>query len=129
MIKNARILVAEDNQLNQLVVRKFLEKWEVLFEIVDNGSKACDLVKEEDFDIILMDLQMPVMDGYEAARLIRQLPGEKYKNVPIVALTASGALEIQQKITLSGINDFLIKPLNPDDLYAKISKYVSQKPF
>ena len=127
MIKNARILVAEDNRLNQLVVRKFLEKWEVQFEIVDNGSKACDLVKEKDFDIILMDLQMPVMDGYEAARLIRQLPAEKYRNIPIVALTASVAIEIQQKIASYGINDYLIKPLNPEDLYSKISKYVSKE--
>jgi CheY-like chemotaxis protein len=125
MIKNTRILVAEDNQLNQLVIRKFLEKLEVQFDIVDNGSKAIDLLKVKDFDIILMDLQMPVMDGYEATLHIRKLPAEKYKKIPIIALTASGATEIQQKIASVGMNDLLIKPLNPNDLFNKIEKFIS----
>jgi CheY-like chemotaxis protein len=119
------ILVVEDNQLNQLVMRKFLEKWGVQFVITDNGLKAYNLVKEKDFDIILMDIQMPVMDGYEASRLIRLLPGEKYKNIPIIALTAAGEIEIQQKIASSGMMDYLIKPVNQDALYAKITKFVN----
>ncbi len=125
-LKNVRVLVAEDNQINQLVARKFLEKWETKFEIVDNGLKAYNLVKEKDFDIILMDIQMPVMDGYEATGLIRKLSGKKYSDIPIIALTASVLLEIHKKITSAGMNDFLIKPFNPNDLYSKILKFVSK---
>jgi PAS domain S-box-containing protein len=126
-LKNLRILVVEDNLLNQLVARKYLEKWEAQFDIVDDGLKAYNLVKERDFDIILMDIQMPVMDGYEATRMIRQIPGKKYENVPIIALTASILLEIHKKITDSGMNDFLIKPFNPNDLYSKIRKFALNK--
>jgi len=112
-LKNISILVVEDNQINQLVTRKYLEKWEAQFEIVDNGLKAYNIVKVRDFDIVLMDIQMPVMDGYEATQHIRALPEEKYKKLPVIALTGSVMLEIQKKITASGMDDFLLKPFNP----------------
>lgn len=122
--KGVKVLIVEDNQINQLVAKKFLEKWDIEFKIAENGEKALQIIIQEDFDVILMDIQMPVMDGYEASKRIRALPEEKYKKLPIIALTASVLLEIQNKIMAAGMNDFLIKPFNPDELYSKIKKYI-----
>ncbi|MNG36521.1 Signal transduction histidine-protein kinase BarA [compost metagenome] len=70
-----------------------------------------------------MDLQMPEMDGYTATMEIRKLPGAQYQRLPIIALTAAVMTEIKEEVLLAGMNDFLAKPFNPDDLYAKISRY------
>jgi len=125
-LKNVKVLVVEDNPINQVVAKKFLEKWDVITEIVDNGKKALDRIKETDFDIVLMDIQMPVMDGYEATRNIRRLPDEKYRKLPIIALTASVLIDVNHKITAVGMNDYLIKPFTPTDLYMKIKKYTKK---
>jgi CheY-like chemotaxis protein len=125
-LNKIKVLIVEDNQINQVVARKFLQKWDVEYEITDNGQKAVDLVKEKDFDLVLMDIQMPVMDGYEASRIIRSLEGEKYKKLPIIALTASVLTEVHKKIASCGMDDFLLKPFNPSELYSKIKKYTKK---
>jgi PAS domain S-box-containing protein len=125
-LNKIKVLIVEDNLINQVVARKFLQKWDVEYEITDNGQKAVDLIKEKDFDLVLMDIQMPVMDGYEASRRIRSLDGEKYKKLPIIALTASVLTEVHKKITSCGMNDYLIKPFNPSELYSKIKKYTKK---
>lgn len=122
-LKGTRILVAEDNQINVFVIRQFLEKWEIAFDVAENGLNALELVQKQDYDCILMDLQMPVLDGYGATLAIRQLKGEKYQKVPIIALTASAMLDIKDRAYEVGMNDYLSKPFNPDDLYNRIVKY------
>ncbi|MCE7994622.1 MAG: PAS domain S-box protein [Roseivirga sp.] len=121
-ISNINILLVEDNKVNQLVAEKFLNKWGVEVTIAENGQEAVDIVKQESFSLILMDLQMPVMDGYEATRQIRKLGIE----IPILALTASVRIGQKKRALRVGMNDFLIKPLTPSDLYNKLAKYISE---
>ena len=78
------------------------------------------MVQKNDYDIVLMDLQMPHMDGYEAAAAIRSLPGDKFKQIPIIALTASAMLDIKHKAFAAGMNDYVSKPFQPEELYTKI---------
>jgi CheY-like chemotaxis protein len=128
-LKNVKILVAEDNQLNQLVIKRYLVKWQANYEITDNGLKALDLIKQKDFDLIFLDIQMPGMDGYEIAFSTRQLAEKKYKELPIIALTGSVSTDIADKIKSSGMNDYIIKPFNPDELFLKICKFIKKESF
>jgi PAS domain S-box-containing protein len=116
-----KILVAEDNNINIMLVKQFMKIWGLDCDVAKNGLEAVEKVKTGDYDIVFMDLQMPEMDGYEAASTIRALPGEKYKKLPIIALTASAMLDIKDKAFTAGMNDYLSKPFNPDELYEKIS--------
>jgi len=116
-------LIVEDNKVNQILVKKFLSNWGAKFEIAENGQIAVDLFKKNDFDVILMDLQMPVMDGYESARQMRLLEQDSTKFTPIIALTASTLLNERERIVQVGMNDFLSKPFNPNELYQKIAQH------
>jgi len=119
-----RILVAEDNKINFFVANKFLESWGVLVTHVENGSLALDEIKNNEYDLILMDLHMPVMDGIEATRIIRSSPDNNISRIPIVALTAAVMSEAQDKIENLVINDYVLKPFKPKDLYDKILRNV-----
>jgi PAS domain S-box-containing protein len=119
------LLLVEDNRVNQIVATNFLKKWGIDVMIANNGREAVDKIQSKAYDIVLMDLQMPEMDGYEATRRIRSMNHDVYfKNVPIVALTASAMLDIKYKVIEFGMNDFVSKPFQPEDLQAIISKYV-----
>lgn len=120
-----KVLVAEDNRLNIMVIQQFLKKWGTDFEIVKNGQEAVDAVKQNDFDIILMDLQMPVMDGYEATKAIRKLDVSK-RDIPILALTASTTIRVKQEAQKVGMNDHIMKPFNPKDLHKTLVYYFHQ---
>ena len=122
--RGIKVLLVEDNKINVLVAEKYLKKWEVDLETVPDGKSALKLVQEKDFDIVLMDLQMPIMDGFTAARLIRELPGEKYQKLPIIALTAASEHIYQERIQLTGFSDFMNKPFHPEDLLRKITAQV-----
>lgn len=121
-ISNIHILLVEDNKVNQIVVEKFLNKWGVGVTIAENGQQAVEMVKKQEFSLILMDLQMPVMDGYEATSIIRKTG----ITTPILALTASVRLGQKKRALDIGMNDFLIKPLTPSDLYHKIALYIEE---
>ncbi len=119
-----RILVAEDNKINFFVANKFLESWGVIVTHVENGSLALEEVGRQEFDLILMDLHMPVMDGIEATRIIRSSSDSKISQIPIVALTAAVMSEANDKIDNLSINDYVLKPFKPKDLYDRIAKNV-----
>jgi signal transduction histidine kinase/ligand-binding sensor domain-containing protein/CheY-like chemotaxis protein len=121
--KNLQILLVEDNAINQLIASKFLYKWGAEINFAENGIIGVDKVKNKKYDIVLMDLQMPEMDGFEATRAIRRLQGDYYKNLPILALTAAAMQEVRQQVEAAGMNDYIAKPFNPNDLYNKIAKY------
>jgi signal transduction histidine kinase/BarA-like signal transduction histidine kinase len=123
----ARVLLVEDDDMNIIVIRKFLNKWNVEPVLCRNGRQALDRLQEGDFDLILMDLQMPEMDGYTASKFIRRLDGVKYKDIPILALTASSLGEVKEQITKAGMNDFVSKPFTPTDLYNKLSYYLPSR--
>jgi CheY-like chemotaxis protein len=119
-----KILVAEDNKINFFVANKFLESWGVIVTHVENGSLVLDEVNKNQYDLILMDLHMPVMDGIEATRIIRSSADKKINSLPIVALTAAVMSEAHDKIENLAINDYVLKPFKPKDLYDRIAKHV-----
>jgi len=122
-LKGTRILIAEDNQINVLLAKQFMKQWDVDCDVAENGVIAYELIQTNNYDLVLMDLQMPEMDGYETTEKVRRLAGEKYAKLPIIALTASAMLDIKDKAFESGMNDYVSKPFNPDDLYRKIAMY------
>jgi PAS domain S-box-containing protein len=122
-LTHVRLLLVEDNKANQLVASKFLRKWGIEPAYAVNGQIAVDMVQKYDYDIILMDLQMPEMDGYQATKAIRSLASNK-AHTPIIALTASAMLDVKDKVYIMGMNDYISKPFNPNELYAKIARYV-----
>ena len=122
----AKILVAEDNPTNQKFIRKFLNKFGLECEIVSNGKEAFDLYKNKQFNLILLDCQMPVMDGYEATISIRNYEKEQnLKPIPIIALTADAFSSNKEKCLSIGMNDIITKPVKMDDMIAKLNKYLN----
>lgn len=122
-LSNLKILVAEDNQMNIMVLKKVLARWNNEPVFVENGQEAIDMLIFQDFDVILIDLNMPVMDGYTAAKLIRELPFEQKSQIPIIAFTASILNELEEKIKNAGMNDFIQKPFVAKELYRKLKIY------
>lgn len=116
-----RILVVEDNLMNQKYISTLLKKWSIDFEIANNGQFGVDKANERLYEIILMDLQMPIMDGVEATINIRNT-NNLNRNTPIVALTASAMVDQKEKALKAGMNDFLTKPFTPIQLEEKIKK-------
>jgi signal transduction histidine kinase/ActR/RegA family two-component response regulator len=121
-LRGARILVAEDNEVNQLLVRTLLESWNANVEIVDNGLNALGRAQKGGFDLILMDLQMPFMDGIEAAENIRSLDEPEKSQVAIIALTADVLSETRRKVLAAGMNDLVTKPINQAELYQTLRR-------
>lgn len=121
---NLHLLVVEDNEANQIVAQKFLSKWGIQVSFADHGKIALEKVAGQEHDMILMDLQMPEMDGFTATEQIRAMDGEYFKKVPILALTASVMDGIQQKAKQAGINDYITKPFLPQELYNKVVKWM-----
>ena len=113
------ILVVDDNEINRMLASKVLSKWGLKVSFAENGQIALDKVQQEHYDLILMDLHMPVMDGMEASKAIRQLGGHHIK-VPIVALTASLFSQELETITECGMDGYVIKPFIPNELYSKV---------
>jgi PAS domain S-box-containing protein len=125
-LDNIKILVAEDNEINLLVARKFLENWGVEVTIAENGKVAIEKIKKDKFDLVLMDLQMPEMDGYEATKQIKSLNNGQFKDLPIIALTASILMNNKDRITKAGLDDSLIKPFDAVDLYQVIIRHLKK---
>jgi PAS domain S-box-containing protein len=123
-LEGKRILVAEDNKINFFVANKFLIGWGISVTHAENGQIALDILAKESFDLILMDLHMPVMDGIEATRIIRKSDNPKIQNIPIVALTAAIMSESHDKIEDLKINDYVLKPFKPHDLFERILKHI-----
>lgn len=121
---NLRVLIAEDNPVNVLLMKKLLSKWKIAPTIAENGEKAIETFQNGDFDIILMDLQMPVMNGFDASMEIRKLLNPKKANVPIIALTAAALLDIEEQVLNAGMNDYVSKPFKPEELMEKIQNLV-----
>jgi signal transduction histidine kinase/CheY-like chemotaxis protein len=117
------ILLVEDNPINVLVAQKFLERWGASIDVAENGIEALEKLDTDKHKLVLMDLHMPVMDGYEAAHKMR----ENGVTLPIIALTANLLNEIEEQVKQAGINDMIAKPFLPDELFRKVLHYVHQK--
>lgn len=117
-----KVLIAEDNQINQIVVRKILEKEGFKVDIVDTGTKAVEAVEKNDYAFVFMDIQMPEMDGYEATRIIRDLESENGKHTLIIALTASALDDAREKCLNAGMDEYLAKPIEKEELIRVLKK-------
>ena len=126
-----RILVAEDNEINQILVKEVLSRMGLRCELVENGQLAVEQARSGQFDLVLMDCQMPVMDGFDAAREIRrleqaeQIPGESAFHIPIVALTANAMRGDRERCLEAGMDDYATKPINPKELLNTIERVLS----
>jgi CheY-like chemotaxis protein len=121
---NYSILIAEDDQVNQLVVKRMLEDKGHSVRIAQNGAEAVEMYKNGNFDLILMDIHMPIMDGIEATKRIRELGGNS-KYIPIVALTAYALIGDREKFLSNSMNEYITKPLDMEILFKTISKVMS----
>jgi CheY-like chemotaxis protein len=121
-----KILLVEDNKINQIVATKILTKLKLKADIVDNGIKAIEKLNSAPYDLILMDCQMPEMDGYETTKAIRKgQAGDIDKNIVIIALTANAMKGDKEKCLNAGMNDFLTKPININKLHQKIKTWLT----
>jgi len=120
-IDDLRILLAEDNKINVLFMKKLFAKWNLEITVAGNGKEAIQLLTENQYDVILMDINMPVMDGLEATKYIRKMIGWQ-SQIHIIALTAEVSPEMENEIKKAGMNDYMTKPFVPDELKAKINK-------
>lgn len=118
-----RILIVDDSEINQFLIKKNLEQIGVEFDFADNGLSAVEKIKQKKWDLVLMDLFMPEIDGFEATRIVRKLEGAYFKDLPIIALTSHPFDEIQDEIFEAGMTDFLTKPLDSKQLVEVIRNY------
>ncbi|MCM1165514.1 MAG: response regulator [Lachnospiraceae bacterium] len=126
--KDRRLLLVEDNELNREIATELLEEWGFLIETAENGQEAVDAVKASErgyFDAVLMDVQMPVMNGYEASRAIRALDDPELSKILIIAMTANAFEEDKQEALKAGMNDHLGKPIDVPTLLETLKKYLS----
>ena len=103
----AKILLVEDNKINIMVAQKFLKKWGLDVDVAENGQIAVDKVKANDYELVLMDLDMPVMDGYEATKQIRALQESRYQKLPIIALSASAVMDFRTRAMEVGMVEYV----------------------
>lgn len=113
-----RVLLVEDNDINRLYAKSILKNWQCFIDVAENGLVAIEKIKNNYFDVVLMDIQMPVMDGYEATKAMRTM--KQGADVPIIALTANATSVDVEKCLAAGMNDYLPKPFTPEDLYRKL---------
>lgn len=124
-LRGCRILIAEDSRINQQVVKEFLKLSGVSVEVANNGKEALNLLEENSYDAILMDIHMPEMGGVEATEKIRQQI--RYSTLPIIALTAGVTQEERERCKACGMNDFIAKPVNPEELIGVLCHWVGRK--
>ena len=122
LLFNKRVLLVEDMPLNQQVASEFLRNAKLRVVVADNGKEALEILEFSTFDVILMDIQLPVMDGFEATKIIRDNP--QWATIPIIAVSAGVTLDEQEKYQRAGMNDFLPKPINPLQMLEKIKQNI-----
>ena len=120
-LAGTRILLVEDNELNQEVAVTLLSDFRVKVDVAENGAVAIEKLAQNDYDLVLMDMQMPVMDGIAATEAIRRQP--QFATLPIVAMTANAMQQDRDRCIDAGMNDHIAKPIDPDDLFAKLHKW------
>jgi PAS domain S-box-containing protein len=123
---NISVLVVDDNQINRLLINKILTKWGATIDFAENGLQAVNKIESQKYDAILMDIHMPEMGGLEATQIIRNKPEPYFKQLPIIALTASMLTSQMGDIGNAGMNDYILKPFEPKILFEKLSKYQKQ---
>ena len=122
-LENIRVLLVEDNLINRKLASKLLEKKGAKIVCATNGVEALEILQKEQFDLVLMDIQMPVMDGFEATKQIRSMENEKNSNIPVIAMTAHALKGDRDKCLAAGMDDYLSKPIKANELYKKVARW------
>ena len=122
-----KILLAEDNKFNQLVIEQVIEEFGFVLDIVETGKEVIQKLAQNHYDLILMDVNMPEMDGYTATKHIREQMGSK-SNIPIIVITSPSDRQEYTKSLLLGANTFISKPINPEELLTEITTLVINNP-
>ncbi len=118
-----RILVTEDNPVNQLIAQTHLERLGFEVDVADNGLEALEAIERKRYDLVFMDCQMPMLDGYEATRRIRERLGGR--QLPVIALTAHDLASDREKCLEAGMDDYMAKPLYEDNLHAVLDRWLA----
>ncbi|TDQ08662.1 ATP-binding protein [Pedobacter metabolipauper] len=124
-LSTLNLLLVEDNMMNIYFMKELFRRWEIVADIAENGKEALDLVTKKLYDVVLMDMQMPIMDGIEATKRIRQLADPDKAATYIIALTASVSDEVRARVKESGMNDYLQKPFQLEELHVRLVKLVA----
>jgi CheY-like chemotaxis protein len=127
VFKGVRVLLVEDDAINQKIISKLLSSWGACLETASNGKIAVRMIRENKYQLVLMDLQMPEMDGFHTTMKIRNLKGNYFQELPILALTSSAFEEDLERICSSGMNGYVIKPFRPVDLNHKIFRMLDKR--
>lgn len=122
-MKDVNILLVDDDEINRLVATTFLRKWDITVTIATNGKEAIDIIVSKKFQMVMMDLHMPEMDGYECTARIRAMEDPYFKNVPIIVFSASYTIDSKRKAAEYGMTDFMNKPFRHEELQEKIMAY------
>jgi len=118
------VLIVDDNQINRLLLKKVMLKWGANADFAENGLQAVEKIENNsNYDVVLMDVYMPEMNGIEATQVIRAKSEPYYQHLPIIALTASMLSTERSQIDDAGMNDYILKPFDPKNLYDKLSAY------
>jgi len=123
-VENKKVLLVEDHEINRLLAISLLKKWNMLVDVAENGEIAIEMMKEKDYDVVLMDMQMPVMGGVEATQIIRK---ELKLSTPIIALTASAIKGADKECIDAGMDDYISKPFDHSNLFNKILKMINNR--
>lgn len=124
-IKGAKILLVEDNRINQQVAKEILEEAELVIDIAENGKEALDRVVNGYYDLVLMDIQMPVMGGYEATSIIKK--ERRFRDLPVIAMTAHAMNGAKQLCLEAGMDDYVSKPIEPHELFSVLEKWIKPR--
>jgi len=126
--RKTRVLLAEDNKVNQMLAVALLKKRGYDVTVADNGREAFDLVQRSEFDVVLMDVQMPELDGFEVTALVRASEADSSRRLPIIAVTAHAMEGDRQRCLEAGMDDYVGKPIDPDKLEAAIQRWTGTLP-
>jgi PAS domain S-box-containing protein len=125
-LRGLRALVVDDNEVNIFVLTRFLQAWGMTCDTAKDGESALERVREASYDVVLLDIRMPKLDGVAVAREIRSIPGERFARLPVIAVSASMRMGQQHEIEEAGFSAFIGKPINPDMLYTLVADLISR---
>ncbi|MFM8949721.1 MAG: ATP-binding protein, partial [Bacteroidota bacterium] len=126
-LEGIKVLVVEDNDINRLVINRMLKDLHIQAEHANNGLEALDMIRQKAYDLVLMDIEMPVMNGYDCVRELRSIPNERIGKIPVIAMTAHASKTEQDKCMKCGVNEYISKPFNPEELKSKIAQMMGRK--
>lgn len=117
-ITNMKVLLVEDNQSNIFIISRYFEQWKLDFDVAESGAAALEMIQQKPYNLVLMDLQMPGMNGFDTIRALRSMKDEAYRSLPVVALSASAFPALEKKMLDAGFHNYLSKPFDPEELHA-----------